>query len=528
MSIQRLGTGLIRHEGTTLDIKLDEMDSDILSLENADSAISARIDPLYKDINKIYESSEPNKKYAAFCDCCMVLGKETFIHRVSSQHTADGGGKSSLHISQKENGVITTKYIIQPVAGYDFRDPSIMFDPVSRRVVVSVQNFNAAAGTYNGGSIYVFSASLAIQNQVTVGAAGYFQWGKVLRTPDGKMLVAAYDTTANKGVALFTSTGSFDTPTSFTQTGTLFNDDNTLSRTEVSLHYWKEFLVAVARTQDVATQSLQAASYAYTRDLSGAGGWTGGRLNAYTTVAPRMTTMPDGGLVITAGSIFSGKRGSVASILTYDLLVFSSANTIFQGTVGDGGYHGTMLTEKGMAIYTYMESTAQLLSSTYLQYVDLSVVQVLGKPTSAPLSFLASNNVTYLGDVPFGTSPTTADGYITFYLKENINNCRGIVANFGGSMSSAQAVLLQRPDGTTYATLGGLNVSAVGTYYASHAGVNLPAGKYRLKLPTGYVCTGVRKNSSVLTYDEDRVYGLVDINGVVATAGQDVFLGFAV
>jgi hypothetical protein len=271
-------------------------------------------------------------------------------------------------------------------------------------------------------------------------------------------------------------------------------------------------------------------SISYTRDLTGATGWTtGGRLSGFATVAPRMTTMPDGALCITGGSIANGLRGSVAAIITYDLLVFSTANTIFSGTVGDGGYHGIMLTKNGLSIYTYMETEqTKFKAATYLAYVDPNVVQMLKKPYSAPLSFFAPNNVTYIGDDPFGTAATTAGGYITIFVKEAINNCRGLVLNLGGTTGTAQAVIIQRPDGTTFATLGGVNVTATGTFYASHAGVNIPPGMYRITVANAYICTGTRKNSAILDYPEDRVYGLVNINGTVATAAQDVFVGFAV
>lgn len=523
------GAGVIfTTTGETVQQVIDSLDDDVAQLQSDQGVANGRIDYLYNEYNKIYESLESTKTYAAFCDSCLVLGKEVFIHRVSKTHLDDGGGVSGLYIMQKENGRLVTKYIVQPVAGLDFRDPSITWEPVSRRLVVTVQAYNVSTGAYNGGNVYIFSSAFALLSSFTIGAAGFFQWGKALRTPSGNMLVAAYSVN-NAGVNLYTSTGNFDSPGSFTLTASIFNDDSSLSRTEVSIHYWKEFLVAVARTQDVATQSLQNMSISYTRDLSGATGWvTGGRLSAYTTVAPRLTTMPDGALCITAGSIANGFRGSVAAIITYDLLTFSTANTIFSGTVGDGGYHGITLTKDGLGIYTYMETDGHSKAATYLTYVDPNVVQMLKKPSSAPLRFFPANNVTYIGDDPFGTAASAAGGYITIYLKEAINNCRGLVLNLGGSTGSAQAVILQRADGTTFATLGGVNVTGTGTFYASHAGVNIPAGVYRITISNAYVCTGVRKNSAVLDYPDDRIYGLVNINGVVATAAQDVFVGFAV
>lgn len=532
IQLVNVDTNEVVHHGQNLKEYLDSEHETLANLEESAtenlSTLNAQVGYLYNDVNKIYESTDTDKTYAAFCDATVALGKEVYVHRVAPDHrTTAGGGNSAVHILEKSNGKVTTKYIIQPIAGYDFRDPSITWEPVTRRLVVTVQNYNAAANTYNGGSIYVFSAAYALLGAYSVGDTGYFQWGKALRTPSGKMLVAAYNV-SNAGVRLYTSSGNFDNPGTFSLTATIFNDDASLSRTEVSLHYWKEFLVAVARTQDVATQSLQNLSVTYTRDLSGASGWVAPVRLSLTGVAPRMLTMPDGALVISAGSIFSGYRGSVATILTYDLDVFSSAQTVFRGTTGDGGYHGMILTKDGLAIYSYIESAHLTKAATYLGYFDLSAVQVLRPGVNAPLSFLSSNNCTYIGGAPFGTTASTTGGYISIYIKEAINNCRGLVLNLGGSMSSAQAVILQRADGSTFATLGGVNASSVGTYYASHAGVNIPAGTYRITIAQGYVCTGTRKNSEILSYPSDRIYGLVGINGVPAASNLDVFVGFAV
>jgi hypothetical protein len=459
----------------------------------------------------------------------MVLGTETYVHRASSMHTDDGGGKSSIILMQKINGELITKYIIPPEEGKDFRDPSITYDHVSRTVAISVEVLDVTSGTYGGGRVYILSAGLSYLTVATVNAPGYFQWGKVLRTPSGQMMVAAYSTTAGN-VGIFTANGTFSAPGSFSLTTTLFTDDVTVFRNEVSIFYWKEFLVAAARTQLVSDQTTQALSYTYTRDLTGATGWvTGGRLaSGASWVAPRLTEMRDGALCFSGGSISSGFRGSVAASITYDLSSFSTPNTIFTGSTGNGGYHGLMNTEKGLSIYTYVETSPNTKSDTFLSYRDPSVVQMLKRPLNYPLRFFSANNVTYIGDQPFGTTATTTSGYVTFFLKETVNNCRGLVLNLGGSTGSSVNVLLKRQDGTIFVTLGGVNVTATGTYYASHAGINIPSGVYQVSIAGAYVCTGTRKNSTVISYPSERVYGLVDVNGVAAGATSDVFIGFAV
>ncbi|WP_324284766.1 hypothetical protein Q5384_14320 [Enterobacter ludwigii] len=514
---------------TTVQNILDEHQGDIDGINSQITTTNGRVQYLYNDRNKVFSSSDVDKQYAAFCDSCIVLGKETFIHRCSTTHLDDGGGVSSLMILQKENGELVQKFIITPIAGYDFRDPSIMYDPVSRRIVVSVQAFNVSAGTYNGGSIYIFSTDLSLQSSSSVGATGYFQWGKVLRTPAGKMLVACYAVSGG-GIRLYTSSGNFDTPTSFSLTATILNTDATVFTTEVSLFYWKEFLVAAARTQLVSDQSIQNLRYTYTRDLSGSSGWIAQSvLPAALWVAPRMVQMSDGALCITGGSIFSGFRGSVAATITYDLTTFSTTTTIFRVATGNGGYHGVMLTRQGLAIYSYIETVSLTKSDTFLSYMDETVVQMMARQPSAPLSFFSPNNVTYIGGQPFGTAATTGGGYVTIFLKNTINNCRGLVLNLGGTTGgSAQSVLLQNSDGTLFATMGGVNVSATGTYYASHAGINIPAGTYRITIAGAYVATGTRINTSIDTLPDNRVYGLVNVNGTAASAAQDVFVGFAV
>lgn len=521
-------SNVVTSDGSTVEESLNTMHESITTANTDIGKNAVAIAYAASDYKKQIENVDGNTQYAAFCDCTLMLGDEVFIHRLSKTHLDDGGGVSTMQILRKENGKLVPKYTFNAISGYDYRDPSITWEPVTRRLVVTVQLFNVANSSYNGGNVYIFSNSFTLLSSFTIGSSNSFQWGKALRTPTGKMLIAAYDTASNQGVRLFTSTGSFDSPVSFTQVGTVFGEDASLSRTEVSIHYWKEFLVAVARTQDVDTQSLQNISLSYTRDLSGATGWVTPVRIAVTGVAPRMLTMPDGALCVTCGSIFSGFRGSVAGFITYDLVTFSTPTTVFQATTGNGGYHGAMFTKTGLAIYSYIETVSLTKSATWLAYFNPEAVQMIKRSLNIPLNFHAVNNVTYLGEGPFGTGATTEGGYVTIYLKEAVNNCRGLVLNLGGSMTSAQAVLLQNSDGTTYATLGGVTASSVGTYYASHSGLNIPAGMYRISVSKGYVCTGNRRNSTSLTYPDNRIYGLVNINGTPSSAGQDVFVGFAV
>lgn len=505
---------------STVQDYLDEINVNI-------SKIEEDINYINDDVNKVFSSSDPDKQYASFCDSCLALGKEFFINRVSSSHVSEDGGVSSLYILQKENGKLVSKYIIPPVAGYDHRDPSITWEPVTRRLVVTSQMYDVANDVFNGGNVYIFSSSVELLKTAIIGANGYFQWGKALRTPSGHMLVSAYSIN-NSGVNIYTSAGTFDDPGSFSLTKTIFSNDPSLSRSEVSLHFWKEFLVAVARTQDTATQSLQNASVSYTRDLTGSAGWSVPQRIAITGVAPRMTTMNDGALCLTFGSIAKGYRGSVAAVITYDLVTFGTANTIFFGGSGDGGYHGITLSKDGLSVYTYVESEHLIKASTYLEYIDSSVVQMMSKPSVAPLSFFSQENVTYIGGQPFGTDLGAAGGYVTIFVKTAINNCKGILLNLGGNMLSPQYLLLEKPDGTLYATMGSVDVTSTGTYLSSISNLNIPSGLYRITVPTASIATGKRVHSGVDTFPDDRVYGLVDVSGSAANSDTDVFIGFVV
>ena len=440
-------------------------------------------------------------KYAAFCDGCLVAGIETFIHREGSEHLDGGGGKSKLVISvlNKQTGGLDVVREFAPIAGKDYRDPSITYIPETKNIIVSCQVYDVAANSYNGGTVWVLGLSYNLINQVEVGAAGYFQWGKVIRTPGNRLLLAAYKVDGT-GIGLFTSAGNPFSPVSFTKTADIFNDNPALMRNEVAIHYYNGYLVAFARTQNRSDESLQNASVMYTADQSGALGWTTPtRLDLSTVVAPRMYINTDGGLVLSAGSIFGGKRGSVSTQVTFDLTTYSARQTVYRNASGDGGYSSAFLSDGQLVIYTYNETEHLTRSNTYLEYFNPESVTTVAHDDFTGFAINQVNGVAYLGGNVVYNSKTLDSGYVSIFVNKNINNVTGVVfaAELSGT-AGPQYLLLQKANGDLFATLGPITVTTAGVYISYRDSFNIPAGVYRLTLP-----------NSRLLYLSNALFGVI-------------------
>ncbi|CAI1595277.1 tail fiber/spike domain-containing protein [Serratia fonticola] len=432
----------------------------------------------------IVDSESLEFKYAAFCDGCLINGIETFIHREGVGHLASGGGQSRLVLSvlNKETGGLDTVKIFPPIDGSDYRDPSIAYIPETRNIIITTQIYDVIADVYNGGTVYSLNLNYDTISTTQVSENGYFIWGKAIRTPDNKLMVSSYKLDGSE-IGIFISAGTPGTPAFFTKFNSIFNDDNSLMRTEVSLQYYKGYLCAFARTQNRSDGSLQDASFTYTADKFGRSGWTSvRRLASSTIVAPRMFINVDGGLVLSAGGIFGGVRGSVSTQVTFDLVTFSVRQTVYRNPSSDGGYASAFLSNGRIVIYTYNETVHLAEANTYLQYFNNDAV---APPVPTPLFDVNQfSGRLYIGGPIVYNSASADSGYISFSVNTPINGVKGIV--FGAepvSTPQLQSLILQNKDGTLLATFSGVTPTERATYFAERESFNIPVGVYRLTLP---------------------------------------------
>lgn len=469
-------------------------------------------------------SQRTDFKYAAFCDGCLVNGNETFIHREGLTHLASGGGTSKLVISvlNKETGMPEPVKEFPVITGKDYRDPSIAYIPETRTVVVTTQIYDVVNNTYDGGTVYTLNLNLDVVTTTQVNSPGYFIWGKAIRTPNNKIMVAAYKLDGSE-IGLFTSSGAPSAPTAFTKVAAIFNDDANLMRNEVAIGYYKGFLVAFARTQNKNDGSLQNASVTYTADKSGASGWTAvTRLTGSTVVAPRMFTNLDGGLVLSAGSIFGSYRGSVSTQVTFDLTTFSTRQTVYRNPNSDGGYASAFISNGRLVIYTYNETELHARSNTYLEYFNPDAVAPLVPVQSFDVNQFSTS--LFIGGPIVFNAKSADSGYVCFSVNTAINNVTSIVfAAEPVSTPNAQLLLLQTQSGAPVASFGSVTPTSAGIYISTRAAINIPPGVYRLTLPNArllYVSGTAGKRIPALPYTT------VNVDGVNTDTTKHVALGF--
>lgn len=472
-------------------------------------------------------SSRVAYKYAAFCDATLSDGVPTFVHREGLTHLDDGGGNSRIVISRMRDDKIVPVFTLNAITGKDYRDPSITYCKTFRRLVVSVQLYDVASGVYDGGTVFIFDKEAALLlNTTYVSASGYFQWGKVIRSPDNKMMLLAYSVTGGS-VGLFKSTGLFDNPTSFIKITDLFVDSTYMSN-EASLLIWKGLLVVVARTQLKADSSYRNLRVLYTGDLSGTSGWSTVReVPSATGVAPRLTAGHGGELYITFGGIVAGSRSNVVSTTTYDATTFSVPNTLLSATT-DGGYHGVILTAANvLQIYTYNETEHLLRSNTYYQEVlaekaNLNIIP----PADVTLNY--TNGVTYAGEPAFGSTPTAVSGYVSFYVPKPISNCTGLVVSLTASAAQpAQQLELRTSTGTLYASMGAITVTGPGVYTSQRTAISIPVGLYRLTIAGSSICYS-NIPAALNARNVPRLYTPVGVDTMNTSFANDVFIGFII
>ncbi|HDC4474377.1 TPA: hypothetical protein O8T83_003794 [Enterobacter cloacae] len=536
---------------TTVQAELDGIDARV------EVIVDEKIEPIEESIEsitpkEIYTIFDHTKQtstldYGAFCDGVVVGEFEYLIHREGQGHTDyNTPATSQLRILKKDSytGEISDFALISPLAGYDWRDPSITWFPIAKKLVVTCATYDIANSTWNKAIVQYYNLDGTISFTSWLTEPTTFQWGKAVETPAGFTLLCGYSAglAGSASSSVFRGNAASGAETGFTKISTPLVGDSGIQFIEPSIHIWNNLLILVTRCNNPSTGADLVLRMSYTKDLGGASGWSsvavwpglnyngvGQGLNG---VAPRLTSLPDGGLCLSAGfrkASTPPQRGSIACSVTYDFRNFSQFNILYDGVnpglPNFGGYSSLYVRSDGyVGLYTFEEvpgspSTADA-ASTYLKYVPLNGLSKLsGNQTVKKLRVSMYAGAACFGIAPVWNNLTITGQYAYFTLKRQFN-CKGIglVCN---SLPAGATLEITNTVGTVIATTPALSSGVTSDTVINltfTTPVLLNQGVYRIR----FVQSGVGVGR--IGYLSNGAYTAGDI--LVGEGNDDVITGY--
>lgn len=435
---------------TTVQAGMDSVNGKLTSINSGLEFVTP------KEIYTIFDHTKQvsGLDYVAFCDGTVVGEYEYLIHREGQGHTDyNTPATSQLRILKKDSytGEITTFSLISPMAGYDWRDPSITWFPIAKKLVVTCATYDIVNATWNKAIVQYFNLDGSVAFTSWLTAANSFQWGKAVETPAGYTLLTAYNAdpaVTQQDSYVFRSNATAGTETSYAKVATPFPQGTGIRFIEPSLHIWNNILIMVCRCHSDPSGAGLVMRMSYTKDLGGAAGWSSvavwpglnynGSGAGLVGVAPRFTTLPDGGLCLSAGfrkAATPPQRGSVACSTTYDMKNFTQFVVVYDGInpglPNFGGYCGVYVRDDGyMGFYTFEEIAGSpgsaAAASTYLTYKPWNEVKSLfGSVVQRRMAVAMYGSAACFGLAPVWNNLTITGQYAYITIKRPFD-CKGI------------------------------------------------------------------------------------------------------
>lgn len=510
--------GVVDPDGnaTTVQNKLDSIDQRLTPVEDGLDFITP------KEIYTIFDHAKQvsGLDYGAFCDGTVVGEFEYLIHREGRGHTDyNTPATSQLRIIKKDSytGEITTFALISPLAGYDWRDPSITWFPITKKLVVTCATYDITNATWNRAIVQYYNLDGTIYFTSWLTAALTFQWGKAVETPAGFTLLSAYNAdpaVTTQDSYVFRSNTTAGTETAYNRVATPFPQTVGMRFIEPSLHIWNNLLIMVCRCHSDPSGAGLVMRISYTKDLGGASGWSSvavwpglnynGAGAGLVGVAPRFTTLPDGGLCLSAGfrkAATPPQRGSVACSTTYDMKNFTQFVVVYDGInpglPNFGGYCGVYVRDDGyMGFYTFEEIAGSPGSadsaSTYLAYKPWNEIKALvGSVVQRKMAASMYGSTACFGLPPVWNNLSVTGQYVYLTLKRPFD-CKGI-GFVAQEVASGSTLEITNTAGTLVATSSALS-SALTTPVATTVNLTtatfLSQGVYRIRFVNGGVGVG--------------------------------------
>lgn len=356
-------------------------------------------------------------RYTSFFGGAQFRGREYYFARNGYEHVynPDKSPASLVFWIREANGQFASKGVFydQYPLGSDVRDPWATPTPVAgdNQLLLKVSAATAGAAPFTH-KLWVMASNLA-----NLWGSPYdinidpdqFMFGHTLVTPNGNLLITAYNADSN-GVNLWRSVGnSIATLPSFTKVKVLFAP-SAAKPNEACLAYWGDKLICVSR------QSSGNMIFTWTYDLEGLTGWTAPvTLPFYGHAAVVEPYIPKGEPLIVGFSSIAGDglRKNISFAGTYDGKTWSTATSNLPNTDGVGGYMTMVPNRHGYGVMYYEESPEDPLTKTRVWFKDLNIPAAMFNKRVTERSF---RNVTcpyvtrYLNNKIVYGDPVSVDG----------------------------------------------------------------------------------------------------------------------
>lgn len=448
--------------------------------------VQENIDTIYNEISILDSSlktavstltslkdTDTTVQYDGFGNTVFWNGRNLLCFRRSPAHIDQATGKHSACIAEiLKDGSASVIWEYVPPAGMAAKEPSISVSNPGNQLIIAFTLHDVSADTYKTtivGYVDLSSSGGFTSKSDIVTTDGYYQWGNVLTTPDGKLILSRYSVTGTE-IQLVTSSDvllNASTTWSVTKSFTISDFPGRSLINETCLGYYRGQMIAVIRANNGS--SAGGIAICKTSDLTGANGWSI-LLSNYVYVAPRIEAYTDfdDPLVITGTTsrpVTPMYRSNVSLTITYDLSTFSTSQIVYQGDYFSCYASAKKVSDGVYELISFDEvpdsgSGENVVTSIHRQNFFISQENRTKMATNFKANWLQS----IIKDTPCfgalsGVASTSNSSNMYFSVNTKLSGITRLFLMIGPVASDMTVTpLLKRADGTTFASFYNVHV----------------------------------------------------------------------
>lgn len=421
------------------------------------------------------KDTDTTVQYDGFGNTVFWNGRNLLCFRRSPAHIDQATGKHSACIAEiLKDGSASVIWEYVPPAGIAAKEPSISVSNPGNQLIIAFTLHDVAADTYKKtivGYVDLNNSGAFTSKSDIVTTDDYYQWGNVLTTPDGKLIISRYSITGTE-VQLVTSSDvllNASTTWSVTKSFQISDFPGRSLINETCLGYYRGQMIAVIRAN--TGSSAGGIAICKTNDLTGANGWSilvsnyvyaGPRIEAYTDF--------DDPLVITGTTsrpVTPMYRSNVSMTITYDLSTFSTSQIVYQGDYFSCYASAKKVSDGVYELISFDEvpdsgSGENVVTSIHRQNFFISQENRTQRVTNFKANWLQS----IIKDTPCfgslsGVNSTSSSSNMYFSVNTELSGITRLFLMIGPVESGMTVTpLLKRADGTTFASFYNVSIPA--------------------------------------------------------------------